>query len=102
MAADTVLARKLADTVAFNQVLATDPAVANGRSLISSRKNQRQDWITYTLFFTMASAVDAYVAANLRDFPVGISAVPRRDGAVDVGLSMNLGGRPGAGRRQNR
>jgi hypothetical protein len=93
IAADTTIARKLADPVAFEAALAANPHVSNGRSLISSRKNQRQDWITYTLFFTMASAVDAYVAANLRDFPVGVSANPRPDGTVALGLTVATGRR---------
>lgn len=99
IAGDTVIARKLADTVAYNAAVAANPAVFDGRALIGSRKNQRQDWITYTLFFTMASAVDAYVAANLRNFPVEISALPRPDGAVDVGFSMNVGRKPSNERR---
>jgi hypothetical protein len=91
MAADTAIKRQLSDTARFNAAVALNPNVSNSASLVSSRKNQRQDWITYTLFFTMASAVDAYVAASLRDFPVGLSAVPRPDGAVAVGLTLHGG-----------
>ena len=93
MAQDTARARQLSDTAAFNLAVAANPNVANSASLVSSRKNQRQDWITYTLFFTMASAVDAYVAANLRDFPVGLSTAARPDGAVAVGFTVMTGRR---------
>lgn len=93
IAADTAIARTLSDTTRFAAALAANPAVANARGLVGSRKNQRQDWITYTLFFTMAGAVDAYVSANLRDFPVNVSAAPRPDGAVALKLSFTTGRR---------
>ncbi|HUP88732.1 MAG TPA: hypothetical protein VM100_05265, partial [Longimicrobiales bacterium] len=83
MARDTSLARKLADSRAFeNQVLLEDTAVSHAHSLVLSRKQQRQDWITYTIFTTLASGVDAYVAAHLADFPATISAQPKSDGGV--------------------
>jgi hypothetical protein len=87
MASDTVIARQLSDTVAFNNALAANATVARSRRLVSARQDQRQDWITYTLFFTMAGAVDAYVAANLRDFPK-VSILPRRDGSVSLGFTL--------------
>jgi hypothetical protein len=93
MAEDTTLARQLADPVKFDDAVGADPDVVATASLVSARTNQRQDWITYTLFFTMASAVDAYVAANLRDFPVGVSALPRPDGAVAIGFTVQAGRR---------
>jgi hypothetical protein len=91
MASDTVKARTLSDPEAFEAALAANEHVSASRNLVSSRKEQRQDWITYTLFFTMASAVDAYVAANLRDFPVDVSALPRRDGSFALSFSLPMG-----------
>lgn len=66
------------------------PAVIGARSLVRSRERQRQDWITYTLFFTFASGVDAFVAAHLADFPVAVDASRRPDGASQIQLSVPL------------
>lgn len=93
IAADTAAARRLADEVVFDEAVAANVTVAAGQSLVNSRKEQRQDWITYTLFFTMASAVDAYVAANLRDFPVSVSAGPTVGGGFNLSLTMPVGRR---------
>jgi hypothetical protein len=94
MANDTAAARRLSDETVFDDAVAANPLVANARGLVDARTEQRQDWITYTLFFTMAGAVDAYVSANLRDFPVDISADTGRDGAMRLGFSIPVG-KPG-------
>jgi Family of unknown function (DUF5683) len=81
---------ELADTTttAFEDAIAADSSVAIARKLIDARRQQRQDWITYTLFFTLLSGVDAYVNAHLKDFPTSIATELRRDGTL--GLSVHL------------
>lgn len=91
MAADPDLAEQLEDPQAYEDALLTYPGLADTRSLVSARKQQRQDWITYTLFFTFAAGVDAYVTAHLKDFPVDIIAEPGLDGRMDVGFSLPAG-----------
>jgi hypothetical protein len=49
-----------------------------------------QDWIAYTLFFTLASGVDAFVAAHLADFPADIETGRRPDGATELRISIPL------------
>lgn len=93
MEEDTAAARRLADPFLFEEAISENAAVAEMRALANSRRRHRQDWVTYTLFFTMASAVDAYVTAHLRDFPVELSAEPLRNGSVAVGLSVPVGAR---------
>ena len=94
MANDPAAAERLSDSIAFAEAVAQHPLVADTRGLVGAREEQRQDWITYTLFFTMASAVDAYVAAYLRDFPVDASVTAQRDGAVSgAARSRNSMGR---------
>ncbi len=93
MAADTVLARRLENPIAFDSAVGADPEIVHSRDLIASRTQQRQDWITYTLFFTLLSGVDAYVNAHLRDFPVDISMRNRRDGGVVLSLGVPVGRR---------
>jgi len=91
IASDSAAAARLADEIAFEDALAAHPSVADARGLVNARTEQRQDWLTYTLFFTMASAVDAYVAAYLRDFPVDAEISAQRDGSVGLRLSMPVG-----------
>lgn len=93
MAADTALARQLADPVRFQQALDNHPGLEGARSLVDSRRRHRQDWIVYTLFFTFAAAVDAYVAAHLTDFPADITVTPASGAAVNVGVQFPVGGR---------
>ena len=46
--------------------------------LVESREEQREDWITLSVFWLLASGADAYVAAQLADFDehVGVSPTP--------------------------
>jgi len=87
---DTLLQRRLADPDTFKLVVAsavdTASAVHAAASLVNSRQEQRQDWITYTLFLTLASGVDAFVAAHLADFPATIE--PRRNGAFQLKFTL--------------
>jgi hypothetical protein len=93
MAADTALARRLGnDPNAYDAALLTYPGLQGARDLAVSRQRHRQDWIVYTLVFTFASAIDAYVAAHLADFPVEVSATRARDGATALRFSMPVGG----------
>lgn len=79
-----------ADTVDLEARVDTAQSVVAARSLVTSRERQMQDWITYTLFFTLASGVDAFVAAHLADFPVQIDAEPQTGGSLDLKLSVPL------------
>jgi len=92
MAQDTALARRLADPLAFDSAVSAGEEVRNIRNLVESREQQRQDWITYTLFFTLLSGVDAYVNAQLVDFPVDISLRHTTEGAFVLSLRVPLGG----------
>jgi len=91
MAQDTALARILADPVAFETALAAYPGLQHERSLTRAREQQRQDWITYTLFFTFVSAVDAYVTAHLKDFPGDIMTTVPSSGGLSLGVRLPVG-----------
>ncbi|MGH7449370.1 MAG: DUF5683 domain-containing protein [Longimicrobiales bacterium] len=93
MAADSVLAAELANPDAYEEALLTYPGLQNARSLVRARRQQRQDWITYTLFFTFAAAVDAYVTAHLKDFPADVTAQPTVDGGLNLGVHIPVGSR---------
>jgi hypothetical protein len=93
MAADPDLAEQLQDPEAYENALITYPGLRNTRLLVSARKQQRQDWIAYTLFFTFAAAVDAYVTAHLKDFPADVTAQPSGDGGMSIGAHIPVGSR---------
>ena len=93
MSRDTALARQFADERAFREAVLADSTVSPAHSLVRSRQQQRQDWITYTLFTTLAGGVDAYIAAQLADFPATISAQPRPEGGVQFRVRMPTGKR---------
>lgn len=48
--------------------------------LVRDRENQREDWITLSIFWLFFSGADAFVAAHLQDFDVHVNAVPRPNG----------------------
>ncbi|HEX7049444.1 MAG TPA: DUF5683 domain-containing protein [Longimicrobiales bacterium] len=98
-AEDAELARKYEehpDSLAIDLAFATDSsqAVQGIRDLIDARKEQREDWITWTIFWTLASGVDAYVNAHLSDFPAKVSAEPRPGGGISVGVRVPAPGGP--------
>jgi hypothetical protein len=99
-AQDTALARRLQEEPGFlEEQLGQDPLVADARGLVRARTRHREDWITYTLVTTMASALDAYVAAHLASFPADISTELRPGGGMSVRFDVPVGGVGGGGRR---
>lgn len=93
IATDSAAAAQLFDPIAFDNAIAADPGVAAARDLIDARREHRQDWIVYTLFFTLMSGVDAYVTAHLNGFPDVLLIEPRSDGGLDLGVSVPVGSR---------
>lgn len=90
---DEALREALSEPGAFEAAVEEAERVVDARGLVDARRQQRQDWIAYTLFFTFASAVDAYVAAQLSDFPVELDTGRRADGSISVGARVPLGNR---------
>lgn len=90
---DEELREELSEPAAFNAAVEEAERVVDARGLVDARRQQRQDWIAYTLFFTFASAVDAYVAAQLSDFPVELDTGRRADGGFSIGARVPLGKR---------
>lgn len=99
LARDTMLSRQvlkppvernLDDPAVYEQALSEAPGVATARKLVSARKQQRQDWVTYAIFFTLMSGVDAYVNAHLHDFPTTIATEARRDGSLSFSVRVPL------------
>jgi hypothetical protein len=91
---DTALQRRYSDPAALEEDVAGDPRVLSIRRLVSAREEQREDWIALTIFWTFASAADAYVNAHLADFPATIAAEPRPGGGFEFRVSVPAGGGP--------
>jgi hypothetical protein len=91
---DTALQRRYEDPEQLAADIAEDDRVVHVRKLIGAREEQREDWIAQVIFWTFASAVDAFVGAHLADFPTGIAAEPREGGGVELRLSVPAGGKP--------
>ena len=84
---------RLSDPERFLAALDSTPALVRVRGLINSRREQRQDWITYTIAFTLASGIDAFVAAHLAGFPATVDATPRMDGGANLEVRVPVGRR---------
>jgi hypothetical protein len=93
MLEDPALAEELADSAAFASRVAGDSLLVDNRSLVDARRQQRQDWIAYTLFFTFLNGLDAYVAAHLTDFPGELDVGRRADGSISIGVTLAAGRR---------
>jgi hypothetical protein len=92
-ATDSALASQLADPVQRDQLIGQDSLENDMRLVENSRKQQRQDWIALTLFWTLASGVDAFVTAHLADFPAVITTEPGSHGGVALRIDVPLGRR---------
>lgn len=57
-----------------------DSTVVSAHSLVKSRQSQREDWIALTVFWMLASGLDAFVTAHLSNFPGDVAVEPRHGG----------------------
>jgi hypothetical protein len=60
------------------------------QGLVQAREDQREDWIAWSLFWLLASGIDAYVTGHLSDFPAEVEMQPNRDGSVTLQLQVPL------------
>jgi hypothetical protein len=60
--------------------------------LVRDRQNQREDWLTLSIFWLFFSGADAFVAAHLQDFDVHVNAIPRPGGALELQATIPVGG----------
>lgn len=62
-------------------------------SLAATRAQQVEDWITLSIFWALFSAADAYVSAQLADFPGHVGAAPGPNGEARFQVRFDVGGR---------
>lgn len=81
------------DEFELDQAVRQDTASGGGnelRKLVRAREQQREDWIAWSIFWLLASGIDAYVTAHLSDFPAAIEVRPNRDRSVSIRLEVPL------------
>lgn len=85
--------RRLREALAEERVARETGALAAGARLplVRDRQNQREDWITLSIFWLFFAGADAFVAAHLQDFDVSVGAAPRPDGALELRATVPLG-----------
>ncbi len=92
--------RAVLDTVPsiLDQAIAADDGEGNTAAslegLVDSREQQREDWIAWSLFWVLASGIDAFVNAHLADFPAAIEMEPGPRQSVSFRLRVPLPGGP--------
>lgn len=60
--------------------------------LVRDRRNQREDWLTLSIFWLFFSGADAFVSAHLADFDVHVNAVPQPGGGMQLQATIPVGG----------
>jgi len=59
--------------------------------LVRARRNEREDWITLSVFWFFFSGADAFVSAYLRDFDTHVEVAPAPTGGVQFGAAVPVG-----------
>ncbi len=62
----------------------------SGFSLVKSRRRQREDRIFQALFVTLIGGVDAFINAQLSDFPAGVGIEPKEGGGYRIRVDLAL------------
>jgi hypothetical protein len=66
-----------------------DYARARGK-FVASHTQEREDWIVLLVFTPLLAGAEAYVSANLYDFPVALKVRRFPDGGTGIGVSIPL------------
>ncbi|MEO8478394.1 MAG: hypothetical protein ABI542_02080 [Gemmatimonadota bacterium] len=61
-----------------------------GSDRVEDKRNERQDWLVLIAANHLFAGLEAFVAANLYDFPGDLRARPLNDGRTGIGLQFSL------------
>lgn len=92
-AGDTALLGPINDPDLFEAEIRADSVGNDLRKLVRARKEQREDWIAWSIFWVLASGIDGFVTAHLAEFPASIEVEPGRDRGVTLRFEVPLGQR---------
>jgi len=80
-------ARELERTLKANGTLEPERTLP----LVRARRNEREDWITLSVFWFFFSGADAYVAAHLRGFDQHVEVQPGPQGGAELRVNVPVG-----------
>ncbi len=83
----------ITDPIEVAAALEADETLDSPRNLVSSREQQREDWLALGIFLVLLSGADAFVSAHLQDFPARPVFAVTADDRVEIGLRIPLGNR---------
>ena len=91
-AEERLIAEGAVDPVDLPAAIDADQGVADAFNLEQLRAQQREDWITFGVFFLLLGGADAFVAAHLADFPEPLEPVvrPLPDMGVELGFRLTF------------
>lgn len=89
-AEERAIAAGTVDPVELLAAIDADPAVSSAENLEQIRLQQREDWISFGVFFLLLGGADAFVAAHLADFPepLDVAIRPLPDMGVELAFSL--------------
>lgn len=87
-----LIAGGITDPEEIAAALDANEVLAEARGLAGVRAQQREDWIAFGLFMLVFGGADAFVSAQLADFPEALETEIRASpqGGLEVGLSVRL------------
>ncbi len=80
----------LVDPADLAAAIDADPGVVSALELKGIRRQQREDWLSFGVFFLLLGGADAFVAAHLAGFPdpLEVAIRPLPDMGLEVGFSL--------------
>lgn len=78
----------LETTPRLQDAVGEDPIGSNLQALVRSREQQGEDWIAWSIFWLLASGIDAFVTAHLHEFPAAIDIEPNADRSVSLRVDV--------------
>ena len=89
-ALERLMADPSIDPLDLQTLLEADLGVVDALRLEEIRRQQREDWIAFAVFFLLLGGADAFVTAHLADFPEPLETVirPLPDMGVEFGFRL--------------
>jgi hypothetical protein len=85
--------QKLQESRRIDRLRREEGTLAEGASsgLTRARRNEREDWITLSVFWLFFSGADAYVSAHLRGFDAHVEVQPAPTGGAQLQVTVPVG-----------
>ena len=89
---EELVTQGITDPNHIESALESDATLTDLKSLGESRSDQQEDLVAFGLFLLFLSGADAFVSAQLKDFPdpIAIEGGPTNDGRLEIGLRLRL------------